>query len=128
MAQKLENTCTILVVEDEILIRMDAVDYFSDEGFDVLEAGSADEALLVLESRCDIDFVFSDINMPGRLDGLGLCRRVAEHWPQIGVIITSGMMRPTKTSLPERTLFVEKPYEYKRLLESLRRLGTSRSS
>ncbi|SES47115.1 response regulator [Rhizobium sp. NFR03] len=128
MAQKLETTATILVVEDEILIRMDAVDYFSDEGFIVLEAGSADEALHLLENRGDIDFVFSYINMPGSLDGLALCRRVAERWPQIGVIVTSGMMRPNKTSLPERTLFFEKPYEYKRLLESLRRLGTSKSA
>ncbi|WP_244479364.1 response regulator [Rhizobium sp. Leaf384] len=122
MAQKPEMTSTILVVEDEILIRMDAVDYLSDEGFQVLEAGSADEALLVLESRGDIDFVFSDINMPGSLDGLALCRSVAERWPWIGVIITSGMMRPSKTSLPERTLFFEKPYEFKRIVESLRRL------
>ncbi|TCM45529.1 response regulator receiver domain-containing protein [Rhizobium sp. PP-F2F-G48] len=125
MAQKLTIPSTILVVEDEILIRMDAADYFADEGFDVLEAGSADEALRLLESRTDIDFVFSDINMPGSLDGLALSRQVAERWPTIGVIITSGMMRPAKTSLPGRTLFVEKPYEYKRLLDSLSRLGVS---
>jgi CheY-like chemotaxis protein len=127
MAPKLETTATILVVEDEILIRMDAVDYFSDEGFIVLETGSADEALLILESRGDVDFVFSDINMPGSFDGLALCRRVAERWPRIGVIVTSGMMRPTRTSLPARTLFFEKPYEYKRLLEGLLRLRPSNS-
>ncbi|KQS84814.1 response regulator [Rhizobium sp. Leaf383] len=127
MAQKLQHTPTILVVEDEVLIRMDAADYFSDEGFEVLEAASADEALLILESRADVDFVFSDINMPGSLDGLALCRRVAERWPLIGIIVTSGMMRPTRTSLPGRTLFFEKPYEYKLLLEGLRRLGSPNS-
>lgn len=127
MAETMTTTATILIVEDEILIRMDAADYFADEGFHVLEAGSADEALVLLESRDDIDFVFSDINMPGSLDGLELCRRVSERWPRIGAIITSGMMRPAKSALPKRTLFFEKPYEFKRLLESLQWLGVSRA-
>jgi DNA-binding NtrC family response regulator len=119
MAQNRTAGSTILIVEDEILIRMDAADYFADEGFNVLEAGSADAALLFLESRGDFDYVFSDVNMPGTLDGLALGREVTERWPHIGVVITSGMVRPVRSSLPAGTIFVEKPYEYRRLLESL---------
>src|SRR3977135_2127913 len=80
----------VLVVEDEMILRMRAVDIVEDAGFTAVEAVNADEALSILESRSDISLLFSDIQMPGSMDGLKLAHAVHERWPSIKIILVSG--------------------------------------
>jgi CheY-like chemotaxis protein len=100
----------VLIVEDEFLLRMDAVDMISAAGFDVVEAGNADEAIEILESRRDITVVFTDIQMPGSMDGLKLARAVRGRWPPIKIVATSGHLHVGETDLPEGGRFLAKPY------------------
>jgi len=113
---------TVLVVEDEALIRMDASDALQDAGFSTIEAANADEALDILGDRLDIDIVFTDVNMPGSIDGLGLMRRIANDRPEICMIVVSGMERPTLSSLAPRTRFFGKPYAYPGIIEAIHAL------
>jgi CheY-like chemotaxis protein len=100
----------VLVVEDEMLIRMDAVAIVRGAGFDALQAANADAAIQILEVRDDIRVVFTDINMPGSMDGLRLAAAVRGRWPPIEFIVTSGRRRPDANALPERARFLAKPY------------------
>src|SRR3981189_1052240 len=100
----------VLIVEDEFLFRMDAVDMIAAAGFEVVEAGNADQAIEVLESRRDITVVFTDIQMPGSMDGLKLARAVRGRWPPIKIVATSGRLDVSETDLPEGGRFLEKPY------------------
>lgn len=84
---------TVLVVEDELLIRLDIADYLRGHGYHVVEAGSGDEAVAALKADVDIAVVFTDVSMPGSLDGLGLARWVRRERPGLGVILTSGVAR-----------------------------------
>jgi len=117
-----ELPVTVLVVEDEALIRMDASDALQDAGFSTIEAANADEALDILGDRLDIDIVFTDVNMPGSIDGLGLMRRIANDRPEICMIVVSGMERPTLSSLAPRTRFFGKPYAYPGIIEAIHAL------
>jgi CheY-like chemotaxis protein len=101
---------SILVVEDEIFIRMVAVDTLEDRGCVIHEAGDAREALSVLERTPGIALIFTDINMPGDIDGLHLAKEVAERWPHIEIIVTSGAIRLTDRDIPDAGLFLPKPY------------------
>jgi CheY-like chemotaxis protein len=98
-----------MVVDDDVLERMGASFMFSDAGYRVLEAGSADEALALFEANNDIRLLFTDVSMPGSMSGSDLARLVAERWPTIGIIMTSG--RPRPESLPLGSQFHAKPYE-----------------
>lgn len=109
----------VLVVEDEILIRMNTVDIFEELGFDVVEAGSADEAIIILESRNDIRVLFTDIDMPGSMDGLKLASAVADRWPPIRVIVTSGHVRVRIDEMPSTGVFMGKPYTAKQIRSEL---------
>ncbi len=100
----------VLVVEDEFLLRMDAVDMIAAAGFEVVEAANADDAIEILESRPDITVVFTDIQMPGSMDGLKLARAVRGRWPPIKIIATSGHVHIGETDLPEGGRFLPKPY------------------
>jgi CheY-like chemotaxis protein len=100
----------VLVVEDEVLLRMDAAEVIQSAGFDVLEARSADEAISILEQRNDIRLIFTDINMPGSMDGVKLAHFVKNRWPPIKIIATSGHAKIDANELPEGSLFVPKPY------------------
>ncbi|MHC2019960.1 response regulator [Methylobacterium sp. CM6247] len=100
----------VLIVEDESLVRMMAVDMLEDAGCAVLEAATADQAWQILESRSDIDVLFTDIEMPGSMNGFALAARVAERWPHIRLVITSGRCRPKPDDVPDHGLFVPKPY------------------
>ena len=100
----------VLVVEDEFLLRMDAVDMIAAAGFEVVEAGNADEAIEILESRRDITVVFTDIQMPGSMDGLKLALAVRGRWPPIKIVATSGRDNLGETDLPEGGRFLPKPY------------------
>ena len=83
----------VLVVEDEMLLRMRTVDMVEDAGFTSIEAVDADEAVAILESRSDIALLFTDIQMPGSMDGLRLAHAVHERWPPIKIILVSGQLR-----------------------------------
>ena len=98
-----------MVVDDDVLERMGASDMFSHAGYRVLEAGSAAEALRLLEANADIRLLFTDVSMPGSMSGADLARDVAKRWPAIGIIVTSGRPRPGELPLSMR--FHDKPYE-----------------
>jgi CheY-like chemotaxis protein len=107
----------VLVVEDEFLVRMNAVSLLEEAGFGVLEAASADEAIALLESERDIGIVFTDINMPGSMDGLRLAHAIRNRWPPIELVLTSGLVRVRDDDLPARGRFLSKPYDPNTLVE-----------
>jgi two-component system, response regulator PdtaR len=99
---------TVLVVEDEPLIRDMVIEELILAGFDVVQVRNADEAIATLEARLDIHLVFTDIDMPGSMDGLKLAAAVRDRWPPINIIITTGKVRPL--AIPVNPLFIPKPY------------------
>jgi CheY-like chemotaxis protein len=92
----------VLVVEDDFLVRMSAVFVLEEAGFDTLQAGTADEAIGLLETRSDIKVVFTDVNMPGSMDGLALAHAVRSRWPLVALLLTSGYARVRNEDVPER--------------------------
>src|SRR2546421_12468776 len=101
----------VLVVEDEMLLRMRAVDMVEDAGFTPIEAVDADEAVVILESRSDIALLFTDIQMPGSMDGLKLAHAVHERWPPIKIILVSGQLKLANLDIPVDSCFFGKPLE-----------------
>jgi CheY-like chemotaxis protein len=99
----------VLVVEDEMLLRMRAVDIVEDAGFTSVEAVDADEAVAILESRSDIALLFTDIQMPGSMDGLGLAHAVHARWPPIKIILVSGQLKLADIDIPANSRFFGKP-------------------
>jgi CheY-like chemotaxis protein len=99
---------TVLVVDDDVFTRMGASDMFLDAGYKVLDAGSSDEALRFFETGSDIRLLFTDVSMPGAMNGADLARQVAARWPGVGIILASG--RPRPDALPPRMRFHDKPY------------------
>lgn len=112
----------VLIVEDEPLIRFTTLDALEEAGHAVLEAGNADEAMVLLRNRTDVDIVFTDVNMAGSMDGLQLARRVRAMRPRIGIIITSGVVNLDPMLLPANTVFLPKPYQHDRLLTAIHEL------
>jgi CheY-like chemotaxis protein len=112
----------VLVVEDDFLLRMDAVDIVRSVGFDAVEASHADEAIQILEARPNIHVVFTDIQMPGSMDGLKLARFVKDRWPPIRIVTTSGCVRISEDDLPEGGRFIPKPYSPAQVIGTLREL------
>src|ERR1700688_4799113 len=110
----------ILIVEDEALVRLGAVRTIEEAGFEVIEAANADEAIRILESRRDIRVVFTDIQMPGSMDGLKLAHAVRNRWPPIKIIVTSGHEPLAEHDLPEGGRFFAKPYNPTEICETLR--------
>ena len=92
----------VLIVEDELLLRINAADMIAAAGFEVVEAANADDAIEILESRRDITVVFTDIQMPGSMDGLKLARAVRGRWPPIKIVATSGLVDVGEKDLPQR--------------------------
>src|SRR5258707_14671466 len=113
---------TVLVVEDELLLRMRAVDIVEDAGFTPLEAVNADDALALLESRSDIDLLFTDIQMPGTMNGLKLAHAVHERWPSIKIILVSGQVTPTEAEKPVNSRFFGKPLEVKKMIAEMQEM------
>jgi CheY-like chemotaxis protein len=111
----------ILVVEDESLIRMHAVEMIEEE-FEVVEAASADGAIAILEAGLDITVVFTDIQMPGSMDGLKLAAAVRDRWPPIKIVATSGRVKLGPGDLPEGGRFLRKPYSPAEVMKTLREL------
>jgi CheY-like chemotaxis protein len=112
----------VLIVEDEILLRMNAAEMIGDSGFDVVEAPNADEAIKILEARPDIHAVFTDIQMPGSMDGLRLARFVRRRWPPIQIVATSGFVKVGADDLPAGSRFLPKPYRSEQIVATLREL------
>jgi CheY-like chemotaxis protein len=112
----------VLIVEDELLLRMDAADAIKAGGFEVVEAANADDAIEILEARPDITVVFTDIQMPGSMDGLKLARAVRGRWPPIKIVATSGLVDVGEKDLPEGGRFLPKPYHARQLAAVLREL------
>jgi CheY-like chemotaxis protein len=108
----------ILIVEDELLIRMHAVEMI-EEAFEVVEAASADEAIAILEARLDIRVVFTDIQMPGSMDGLKLAAAVRDRWPPIKIVATSGHVKIGADDLPQVGRFLRKPYSPAEIMQTL---------
>lgn len=100
-----------LVVEDELFVRLCAVTTMEEAGFVVLEATTADEAIEILERRSDISVVFTDVHMPGSMDGLKLAHAVRNRWPPIRIIVTSGRGQIEERDLPKGGRFFSKPYD-----------------
>jgi CheY-like chemotaxis protein len=112
----------VLVVEDDILIRMHAAEMIAGAGFDVVEAASADEAIVILERRLDITVVFTDVQMPGSMDGLKLAAAIRGRWPPIKIVATSGYVNVRQDDLPEGGRFLQKPYSPEQIVRTLREL------
>jgi CheY-like chemotaxis protein len=115
----------VLIVEDEFLLRGDAADMITAAGFEAIEAAGADEAIEILEARRDIAVVFTDIQMPGSMNGLKLARAVRGRWPPIKIIATSGHAQVRETDLPEGGRFLGKPYSPTQIAGLLREVMLS---
>ena len=111
---------TILVVEDEALIRMVNADILEEAGFCVLEAANAAEAILIMEGDDHVELMFTDIRMPGRMDGLELAAFVHAHWPDVRLLVTSGHIVLADSEIPDGGRFVSKPYDLGQLVSKIR--------
>lgn len=109
---------TVLVVEDEVLIRDLVAGDLQEAGFTVVVARNADHAIAILEARKDIHLLFTDIEMPGSINGLKLAAAVRDRWPPVHIIITSGKLRPLE--IPANALFIAKPYLGKNVVAAMR--------
>lgn len=112
----------VLVVEDSAIIRMGAVDLVLSAGYEALEAGDADEAIRILEARDDVDLVFTDVQMPGTMDGIKLSHYIRDRWPPVKLIIASGATILEESSLPVGSRFFSKPYDGRTITEVLNHL------
>jgi CheY-like chemotaxis protein len=116
------NPRIVLVVDDEVFARLFAVQIFLDEGFTVLEAADAEEGLQMLEANDDVGLLFTDISMPGAMDGLGLIDQVRRERPDVSFVATSGRVMPPGDLLPNRARFLPKPYTAHALMTTIRDL------
>jgi DNA-binding NtrC family response regulator len=116
-----DNPREVLVVEDEPLVRMVAADALADKGIMAWEAADADEALHVLDEHPSIGLVFTDVNMPGEMNGLGLAHEVSVRRPDVSLIVTSGAVTIADEDLPDHGSFLPKPYPTERLVSIVAR-------
>jgi CheY-like chemotaxis protein len=112
----------ILIVEDEFLLRTDSAEMIENAGFEVVQAGNADEAIAILQVRPAIHVVFTDIQMPGTMDGLKLARFVRDRWPPIKIVATSGLVKVGAEDLPVGSVFLPKPYRGAQVVAALREM------
>lgn len=113
----------IFVVEDQALLRMEAVDLLQEAGFETIEAANADVALEMMRSRWqDVRVLFTDVQMPGELDGVDLAKEVHRCWPDVLLMVTSGGVHLSDEDLPDDGRFVPKPYRASTLISQVRQL------
>ena len=110
----------VLIVEDDFLLRLDAMQMLEEAGFKVVEASNSDQAILILEARPDINVMFTDIDMPGSIDGIKLAHAVRGRWPPIKIIATSGHFKIDNGNLPAGGKFIPKPYNFKYVADVIR--------
>ena len=119
MSTDLTPVPNVLVVEDEMILRMRAIDIVEDAGFNPVEAVNADQAISILESRSDISLLFTDIQMPGSIDGLKLAHAVHDRWPSIKIILVSGQVKPSDPERPAGSRFFGKPLGVEQMIAEL---------
>ena len=112
----------VLVVEDEMVLRMRAVDMVEDAGYVSVEAVDADEAMGILQSRSDIALLFTDVQMPGSMNGLQLAHAVHENWPPIKIILASGQLKLSGSEIPQDSRFFGKPLDSKEIIAEMREM------
>lgn len=112
----------VLLVEDEMMVRLIGSDVLSDAGYTVVEAETADEAIKLLEENGEVHLLFTDIRMPGSMDGLELAELVHQRWPDIRILLTSGDTFPSREQIPDDGSFLQKPYRVDALREEVKRL------
>jgi CheY-like chemotaxis protein len=117
---------SVLVVEDEALVRFGIVDYLVEQNFEVFEAANADQAIILLNEHADIRVLFTDVDMPGSMDGVRLAAVARRRWPPLRIVVTSGHRTVRLDELPERARFLPKPYNPAEL-DSLLRTDTKGS-
>lgn len=115
----------ILIVEDEYLISSWLEEALQDEGHTVLVAGDADQAVTSLDLDEDIDLLFTDVDMPGSMNGMELASMVHAKWPAIGIIVASGKPRPAHPRLPEGARFLNKPFRLEEVMDAMRHVERS---
>ena len=115
----------ILIVEDEALVRLSAVGMLEDAGFRMIEAVNGDEALELLEADSDVQLLFTDINMPGAINGLALAKRVHDRWPHIGIMVASARPIQPPHELPAGSRFEQKPYSPATVVRHARELTSA---
>ena len=117
------NIIVVVIVEDEPLIRMVLAEALVEDGFDVIEASHAREAITILEvDAVRIHALFTDVHMPGDLDGIGLVQHARLHWPWLSLLVTSGRAYPKAGSMPHGTRFISKPYEFAHVIRHIREM------
>jgi DNA-binding NtrC family response regulator len=112
----------VLIVENDVLLKSLTADIMVDAGFAALQAGDADEALAILESRSDIALMLTSVTMPGSMDGLGLARAVCKRWPAIKTIIASSQVRLVGSDLTAGSRFLLKPYHAQTMISEIHSL------
>jgi CheY-like chemotaxis protein len=117
-----QRPSAILVVEDETILRMHALDMVEEAGFIPIEAANADEAIAILEKRSDIALLMTDVHMPGSMDGIKLAHAVRNRWPPVKIVVVSGHVVPDENDLPDGAVFFSKPFETDDLIGHLRRM------
>lgn len=118
MAEKI----AVLVVEDEPITRMDVVGQLEEGGFKVFEAPDADKAIKILEANPVIRVLFTDIDMPGSMDGLKLAAAVRDRWPPIRIVVASGLHKINMDALPDNSRFFSKPYNMNEIAATMRHM------
>ncbi|MFN3718550.1 MAG: response regulator [Rhizobium rhizophilum] len=113
---------TVIVVEDETIVRMDIAMSLEDEGFIVLEASNADDAMEILDAHPEIRLMFTDIDMPGSMDGLKLAEAVRDRWPPVKIIVASGHRQLRDDLLPVEGRFFSKPYDHASIVSAMREM------
>ena len=119
------KTLIVLVAEDEALVRQLSVCELEDAGYRVIEAANAGQAIAILETGVPVDVLFTDVNMPGEMDGIRLVRLVHSRWPQIRLIVTSGRADIPETDLPDHGQFIRKPYRLSEMSEMVGRMAAA---
>jgi CheY-like chemotaxis protein len=112
---------TVLLVEDEVLIRLMIADELRGQGLQVLEASNADEALTILESSLAVHLLFTDVRMPGRMDGLALAKLAQARFPRLKLIIASSR-EPEEPSRASADAFISKPYDLNQVVEQVEKI------
>ena len=120
-AARAPHVPTVLVVDDEAMVRAPIAEYLRDCGYHVLEADDASQAIRLVDTPGQVDVVFSDVRMPGELDGAGLARWIRSHHPEVPVLLTSGYSAAS-SHLPREVGLIEKPYTQAQVLRRIRAL------
>ena len=110
--------------EDEFLSRLHAVNLVEDAGYKAIEASNSEEAIAILEARKDIRIVFTDVDMPGTMDGLKLAHAIRTRWPPVELIVTSGHFNLSDADMPERGRFISKPYRDQDIVSAIHHFVT----